>query len=1472
MPASALLKFTQGVTVGGDGRALVGVLSTSVALSNVSNTSVASWQIEIAYADPTSSLAASPTIYAFNENSSTPAANFVPDVRRSYRWVLKVWSVPNRVGDPDSIDIRVFSVRELNGLIIPPAQIWPLPLPDPRTGDPTAKPLEMNFDGQLHGWHGTGVDGLLSDVLARHVLPVPGNPGDVATVVGGRWVSQAPAGGGSGDITGPGASVDGNIVLWDGTAGDKIKDAGISLSAFIRKDGTVPFTGSQSMGGFKLTDLASGTLSTDAVTYGQLQSAINGLDPKGNVRAYSTSNEALNGLGALGGVASFTDGQRVGLGGQTNPTENGIWVKHSGAWTRPSDFAVGMDVSGAYFIVEEGTFADREFLVTSDAGAAVVGTNNLTLQDFGSSTVSAGNGLSKTGNVLAVVADGGTLTVSGTGVKVSAGGITGTELATGAVDLSTTKVTGLLPFANIANGSAASLFGRSANSVGVMASIASSADGQVLRRAAGVLGFGAVDLADTDAVTGLLPYANLASLAALSVLGRGGNTLGVMAAITGTADQVLAVNTAGTALAFGLVQTGGIANSAVTLAKLANGTAASVLGRSAATGGAYADIASSADGQVFRRAAGVLGWGAIDLADADAVSGLLAFANFADGAATSVFARASGTSGVMASLAASADGQILQRVAGALTWTTVSVGTLGGGSAVGQVLINTVGNVPAWGAVDLADTDAVTGLLPFANFANGAANSVFGRAAGSIGVMASIAASADGQVLRMAAGSVGFGAVDLADADAITGLLPFANIASLAALSVLGRSGNTLGVMAAITGTADQVLVVNGAGTALSFGTIATNGLGNGSVTLAKLANATASSVLGRSAASTGAYADIVSSADGQVLRRGASGVIAWGAIDLSDTDAVSNQLAGSFVVPNFVAQNISTTGDFLLGTTVANAGDFRVNHGFSMAGRNLANGADVQLIRWGALVNNTLTIGEATAGYNTQVVGDAVSANSLQTIVISVASVAQLTIATNLVTVPGAIKIGTTTAANGNIRLENGGIVRARNFANNADLDMLTTGSGDQIILGNSSDCSVLLTSQNVLLRPAGTDRVQVTDTVFEWRLATVRFDVAIASPTITIEPDATAAATGKPLTIAGHDVTGTGSTVGGLTTLRAGNSSNGTGGVLDLRSGSGVTNGSFTARIGGTIFMSWSGAAAVASTGALRLASTTGIYARKNDNSADISLLVTNSGDTVFVGDLVTSPSVVLQTSGARLILGTSVEIQNSQQFRFDNAITGGVSIIHEADTTNGSALANKFTIAAQNRTGTGATVGAELELASGTGATAGNFTIKRGAVVVLQWNAGTPASDFMQFGGTPATSGVIRLSHAMTVAGMNNAGSVSAALLRWGVTANDTVTLGNTTFNTEILGAAVSIGDGSSYLELAVLATNREILAIMLGTALTTSEMPANTGDKVAFWAYSTTLALANPVGGYIFECDSTGFYIRSANGNITQIAAN
>lgn len=78
--------------------------------------------------------------------------------------------------------------------------------------------------------------------------------------------------------------------------------------------------------------------------------------------------------------------------------------------------------------------------------------------------------------------------------------------------------------------------------------------------------------------------------AGLSVIGRSATTTGNVADITGTTDQVLRVNTAGTSLGFGTVATGGITNQAVTYAKIQNMATNRFLGRITAGSGSPEEL------------------------------------------------------------------------------------------------------------------------------------------------------------------------------------------------------------------------------------------------------------------------------------------------------------------------------------------------------------------------------------------------------------------------------------------------------------------------------------------------------------------------------------------------------------------------------------------------------------------------------------------------------------------------------------------------------------------------------------------------------------------------------------------------------------------------------------------------------------------------------------------------------------------
>jgi hypothetical protein len=72
----------------------------------------------------------------------------------------------------------------------------------------------------------------------------------------------------------------------------------------------------------------------------------------------------------------------------------------------------------------------------------------------------------------------------------------------------TADVSGDLPYANLAQGSALSVLGVTGNATADVASIAAASDHQVLRRSGTALTFGAINLAQSAAVTGTLAVAN----------------------------------------------------------------------------------------------------------------------------------------------------------------------------------------------------------------------------------------------------------------------------------------------------------------------------------------------------------------------------------------------------------------------------------------------------------------------------------------------------------------------------------------------------------------------------------------------------------------------------------------------------------------------------------------------------------------------------------------------------------------------------------------------------------------------------------------------------------------------------------------------------------------------------------------------------------------------------------------------------
>ena len=96
-------------------------------------------------------------------------------------------------------------------------------------------------------------------------------------------------------------------------------------------------------------------------------------------------------------------------------------------------------------------------------------------------------------------------------------------------------------------------------------------------------------------------------------------------------------------------------------------------------------------------------------------------------------------------------------------------------STVGQILRVTGASTYGWGALDLTDTDALSGDLPFASLAQGSALSVLGVTGNATADFASIPASSDNQVLRRSGTALTFGAISLGSASAVSGILAIAN-------------------------------------------------------------------------------------------------------------------------------------------------------------------------------------------------------------------------------------------------------------------------------------------------------------------------------------------------------------------------------------------------------------------------------------------------------------------------------------------------------------------------------------------------------------------------------------------------------------------------------------------------------------------------------------------------------------------------
>jgi hypothetical protein len=218
---------------------------------------------------------------------------------------------------------------------------------------------------------------------------------------------------------------------------------------------------------------------TDAANKNYVDARISGLSWVSPVRAATTASITLSGEQTIDTI-SVVGGDRVLVKNQSTTSQNGIYVVSAGAWTRATDNDEPAEFESIAVLVTTGA-VNAETRWTQIEDVTVVGTSSVTFVQFsGSDSYVAGDGLSITGNTFAVkfgaglkslpsthagislysyassalafadgtgarrasegvvaaadtlhlFLEGSSLSQSSLGLKVSPGGISGTELST----------------------------------------------------------------------------------------------------------------------------------------------------------------------------------------------------------------------------------------------------------------------------------------------------------------------------------------------------------------------------------------------------------------------------------------------------------------------------------------------------------------------------------------------------------------------------------------------------------------------------------------------------------------------------------------------------------------------------------------------------------------------------------------------------------------------------------------------------------------------------------------------------------------------------------------------------------------------------------------------------------------------------------------------------------------------------------
>lgn len=178
-------------------------------------------------------------------------------------------------------------------------------------------------------------------------------------------------------------------------------------------------------------NVAEPTLNSHATTKlyvdQSIDNAITGLDTKQSVRVATTGAITLSGLQTIDGV-NVVAGDRVLVKNQDNNVDNGIYVVSASGWSRSADANASAEVTaGLYTFVTSGSQNANSGWVLIAADPITVGVTGLTFTQFnGLGQVTAGAGLTKTGNQIDAIGTSGRIVVNADSIDLATAGTAGT--------------------------------------------------------------------------------------------------------------------------------------------------------------------------------------------------------------------------------------------------------------------------------------------------------------------------------------------------------------------------------------------------------------------------------------------------------------------------------------------------------------------------------------------------------------------------------------------------------------------------------------------------------------------------------------------------------------------------------------------------------------------------------------------------------------------------------------------------------------------------------------------------------------------------------------------------------------------------------------------------------------------------------------------------------------------------------------